>query len=392
MGPPGVETDPNKLNPNQATSMNSDQIPTEIWSEIFGHACTDDGTTGRSLSLVSSTFSEISRRFKYQSISIKRTKHVLHLAEILSAAPENDRKVKYLFIACPPIFFDATDEEEEEERVSDADTDEDESGYRNPGWGGYKHEKDPDRNYRPPKESDDDSDKDEGDESAAATDILEDLEFFKSAEWEERGTSDESEVNLDALTEEGMDIIQEALQRILKAVAPTLRILTILFEEEFLPRRLIPISVALPSLVELTVSTRRRLVDATDDITDSSIVFPSLRYLHIAGNIQFWPETPLQMIPKVAPSLTHLRAPCHPQNILLLPPTIERVLMVETWNTYLTRAIMRIKNAMVVRDLEEEVADFERYWRERIAGGIGVWRYDARPSSGRSEYYDSEDY
>ena len=84
--------------------------PPEIWHEIFALACTDTGLTGRSLSLVSKEFNEISGPLKYQSIAITRWRQLIAFAQTFTQLPDVQKKIKYLFIHCPYPFLDVEDD------------------------------------------------------------------------------------------------------------------------------------------------------------------------------------------------------------------------------------------------------------------------------------------
>lgn len=74
-------------------------FPTEIWEVIFGFACTDDGSTGRSLSLLSREVHEIVKPFKLQSLCAIGSNQVQKFSYLLAETPERYRNVRYLFIA-----------------------------------------------------------------------------------------------------------------------------------------------------------------------------------------------------------------------------------------------------------------------------------------------------
>jgi hypothetical protein len=57
-----------------------ESIPPEILSLIFSYACTDDGYTGRSLSLVSRYISDVSKPYKLQSVAVRGMWQVLEFA------------------------------------------------------------------------------------------------------------------------------------------------------------------------------------------------------------------------------------------------------------------------------------------------------------------------
>ncbi|KAJ6463366.1 hypothetical protein C8R45DRAFT_911496 [Mycena sanguinolenta] len=76
-----------------------ESIPPEIWTEVFSFCCTDDGSTGRALSMVSRAVHVGSKPLKYQSVCVVGLAHLLKLLATLSELPPDERKVKYLFIA-----------------------------------------------------------------------------------------------------------------------------------------------------------------------------------------------------------------------------------------------------------------------------------------------------
>ena len=90
-------------------------LPTEIWMQVLALACTDDGRTGRSLSLVSRRFNAISRPYKYQSLAIVRSKQILALESRLSQLQTEFKQVRFLFVLCPHLFLDVSDDESDDE-------------------------------------------------------------------------------------------------------------------------------------------------------------------------------------------------------------------------------------------------------------------------------------
>ncbi|TFK69323.1 hypothetical protein BDN72DRAFT_733339, partial [Pluteus cervinus] len=75
------------------------QLPLEVWSQIFELACTDNGYTGHSLSLVSKSFNTLSVPYKFQSISLRNLKHIFEFFFALKDAPPHLRRVRYLYMA-----------------------------------------------------------------------------------------------------------------------------------------------------------------------------------------------------------------------------------------------------------------------------------------------------
>jgi hypothetical protein len=72
--------------------------PTEIWAAICALACTDDGTTGRALSLVSKYMNEASKPFKYQCISVKE-RQLRPLVAAVEKLPPAARRFRNLFVS-----------------------------------------------------------------------------------------------------------------------------------------------------------------------------------------------------------------------------------------------------------------------------------------------------
>ena len=91
--------DPLKRNPFQPTTMATlDNCPPEICHRIYQFACTDDGTTGRTLSLVSKYIHDSSKPYKLQSISIYGPDKTRRFLLALQRTPEQYRRVSYLSI------------------------------------------------------------------------------------------------------------------------------------------------------------------------------------------------------------------------------------------------------------------------------------------------------
>lgn len=81
-----------------------DKCPVEICLHIFQFACTDDGKTGRSLSLVSRSVHDLSREAKLQSISVVGLGQILGFAALLDSTPAKYRRVHHLFLSnCPQL-------------------------------------------------------------------------------------------------------------------------------------------------------------------------------------------------------------------------------------------------------------------------------------------------
>lgn len=76
-----------------------DKLPPEILIEIASFACTDNGTTGRALSLVSKLFRATSSSVKLQSIALHAVSQFDAFAAHLDSLPRRLRRVRYLFVS-----------------------------------------------------------------------------------------------------------------------------------------------------------------------------------------------------------------------------------------------------------------------------------------------------
>jgi hypothetical protein len=72
--------------------------PPEICHKIFTEACLDDGSTGRSLSLVSKYIHEASSPTRFQNIALHGYMQITAFADILERTPPHLRRVCHLFI------------------------------------------------------------------------------------------------------------------------------------------------------------------------------------------------------------------------------------------------------------------------------------------------------
>jgi len=82
-----------------STKTIMDILPAELHSHICSLACTDDGYTARSLSLLSRYFFQTSLPFRYLSICITKTPQIQSLSERLQATPSHLRRIQRLFIS-----------------------------------------------------------------------------------------------------------------------------------------------------------------------------------------------------------------------------------------------------------------------------------------------------
>ncbi|KAH9926843.1 hypothetical protein B0H21DRAFT_137294 [Amylocystis lapponica] len=77
----------------------SDQFPAEIWTRIFSLACTDDGSTGRSISLVSTYIHDVSLPIQLQSIALAGHRQLHRFADMLERRPPHLRNVRNLCVS-----------------------------------------------------------------------------------------------------------------------------------------------------------------------------------------------------------------------------------------------------------------------------------------------------
>ncbi len=75
-----------------------DACPNEILILIFAEACTDDGLTGRSLSLVSRRVRDNSRRYALQSVALYGSHQLSAFASLLDKVPLEDRRILHLYL------------------------------------------------------------------------------------------------------------------------------------------------------------------------------------------------------------------------------------------------------------------------------------------------------
>ncbi|KAJ6611455.1 hypothetical protein B0H10DRAFT_1769364, partial [Mycena sp. CBHHK59/15] len=72
--------------------------PVEIWANVFSHTCLDDGSMGRTLSLVSRYVRNASRHVKFQAITINSLTDLTAFVGILESTPPHLRRVRFLTV------------------------------------------------------------------------------------------------------------------------------------------------------------------------------------------------------------------------------------------------------------------------------------------------------
>ena len=73
--------------------------PPEIWHDILWFACTDTGFTGRSISLTSRLFHELSKPVKLRSVGLRGVVHIIDFLNLIERTPVVERRVENLFIS-----------------------------------------------------------------------------------------------------------------------------------------------------------------------------------------------------------------------------------------------------------------------------------------------------
>jgi hypothetical protein len=324
------------------------QIPVEIWHLIFTLACTDDGSTGRSLSLVSTYFCDISAPFKYRSIAITHWSQIIAFSQFFCKLPASQKKTVYLFVHHPYPFLDVdgpssstgTDQTSEQSQSEDdlvSPESEDILNMRdgsalpecNDGddvieeafciveslsAGNGDLEDGSDRSY-----SDDNSDSVWDSEFEGSLDseedreILGDVEYLKAVR-DGRLTYDGNtrDDNLrDADIQAFFDKVLQAFHAILNEIPSTLQLLA-LYWHSFKPLQMHEILPALPCLLELHIN-RSSIISINSTIErhiyeepPTTVLFPQLKSLYISGDnprkLSFSDE-----LARAAPNLASLR-------------------------------------------------------------------------------------
>ncbi|KAI0824425.1 hypothetical protein BC628DRAFT_1411028 [Trametes gibbosa] len=76
-----------------------DTLPLELHAQIFAFACTDDGSSARSLALVSRYVHEVAAPYRYQSIAISGMEQMTELVTRLDTISPHSRRIRHLFLS-----------------------------------------------------------------------------------------------------------------------------------------------------------------------------------------------------------------------------------------------------------------------------------------------------
>ncbi|KAF8959605.1 hypothetical protein BDZ97DRAFT_1922780 [Flammula alnicola] len=295
--------------------------PAEIWTQIIAFACTDSGFTGRSISLVSRSFRTASRPFKYQSIALTRSKYIRAFRSIVSNLPPDEKRVRYLYVQCPNIFLDVSDDEADEDYDENLATVSDESDQSMNSASGSN-----DSNYEGSLT---------GEEQQELLDDAMSLTHIRSRSLS-RGPApeeDDGSAAFDREMQEGDAVVLDAFRALLDDISSSLLILSVNWSS-FEPLLIEELLLPLPYLVELHLRRAFTSQDEMDPESDepATVLFPLLRRLYISGYIDQRPDPFGRSIGKVAPVLTHLRMPIYHISLLptespRLPDSVQKVIV-----------------------------------------------------------------
>ena len=309
--------------------MDSNIFPVEIWHLIFSLACTDDGSTGRSLSLVSTHFRDISAPFKYQSIAITHWSQIIAFSQIFCKLPASQKKTLFLFVHHSLPFLDVNgypltkpiDQPSGESNIQEI---RDESSLPECSDGGGALEaldveslfaSDCDSESTPG--SDDNWDHSDGvwdSEFEGSLDddeereILEDIEYLKAV-CDERLPHDGStrdNILRDAEIQAFFDNILQAFHAVLNEMSSTLQLLAV-YWTSFKPLQVHQLLPPLPRLVELHINRSSILKGYYNyENPPTTTLFPELSSLYISG------DNPRRLsfsddLARIAPNLAYLR-------------------------------------------------------------------------------------
>ena len=318
--------------------MNS-VFPVEIWHLIFSLACTDDGSTGRSLSLVSTQFREISAPFKYQSIAITHWSQIIAFSQFFCKLPASQKKTISLFVHHPYPFLDVngypspttgTDQTSEKSQNEDdlerseesEDIQENRDGSALPECNdgdGVPEALDVESHFVGDWTSDGSDDSwDNSDgvwdsefegsfDEEEEREILEDVEYLEAVHggWLPPDGNTRDDSLRDADIQAFFDNVLQAFHTVLNEISSTLQLLAV-YWTSFKPLQIHKLLPPLPSLVELHINRSSILKRVIYEEPPTTVLFPQLLSLYISG------ENPRKLsfsdeLARIAPNLASLR-------------------------------------------------------------------------------------
>ena len=310
--------------------MESNIFPVEIWHIIFSFACTDDGSTGRSLSLVSTYFCDISALFKYRSVAITHWSQIISFSQFFCKLPASHKKTVSLFVHHPYPFLDVDgypspstrrDEQTSERSESEDDLEssrdmrvasslsecndviEEALDVESLFTGDSDLEGGSDSSF--PDNSDSEF---EGSlDSEEEREILDDIEYLEAIrDGRLAPDGDTRDDNLrDAELEAFFDKVLQAFHTILNEISPTLQLLAV-YWNSFKPLQMHEILPALPCLKELHINRSSIIWDDTYEEPPTTVLFPQLKSLYISGNNPRKQSFRDELV-RVAPKLASIR-------------------------------------------------------------------------------------
>ena len=305
-------------------------LPVEIWHLIFSLACTDDGSTGRSLSLVSTHFHQISAPFKYQSIAITHWSQIIAFSQFFCKLPASQKKTVALFVHHPYPFLDAdgysnpslamsTDQmpvsDDLESSEESEDTQEISDGLARLGCNdgddvievGGSDRSGSDDGLWDNGDSEWDSEFEGSLDSEEEREMLEDVNYLESVR-DGRLTSDGNTRDdnlLDADIQSFFNKVLQAFHAVLNEISSTLEVLAV-YWNSFEPLQMHEILPVLPCLIELHINRSSVLKKDIHEEPPATVLFPRLKFLYISGDnprkLSFGKE-----VARIAPNLAFLR-------------------------------------------------------------------------------------
>ena len=321
-----------------------DIFPVEIWHLIFSLACTGDGSTGRSLSLVSTRFRDISAPFKFQSIAITHWSQIIAFSQFFCNLPPSQKKTVALCVHHPYPFLDVdgysnpsvamgTDQMSDYHESSGSEESEDIQEIRDSlallGCkdsdgvievldvenlfacdGDFKSGSErngSDDGFWDNSDSESDSEFEGSLDSEEEREILEDVDYLESVR-DGRLTSDGNtrDDNLrDADIQAFFDKVLQAFHVVLNEISSTLQVLAV-YRNSFEPLQMHEILPVLPCLIELHINRSSVITKEFYEEPPATVLFPRLKYLYLSGDnprkLSFCKE-----VARVAPNLAFLR-------------------------------------------------------------------------------------
>jgi hypothetical protein len=296
-----------------------DSVPVEIWHHIFSFACTDDGTTGRSLSLVSTYFRAISAPFKYQSIAITHWSQIIAFSQFFCKLPAFQKKTVSLFVHHPYPFFDINDYPS---RTADTDQTSEQSQSED-DLESPEESKDIEGLFAGDLTSDLEGGSDDGSwdhsdgvwdsEFEGSLDSEEDREILEDGEYlgavrdgllPHDGNA-RDDVLRDADIQAFFDNVLQAFHVVLNEISSTLQLLGV-YWTSFEPLQIHKLLPPLPCLKELHINRSSVLESYLIEEPPTTVLFPRLTTLYISGDnprkLSFSEE-----LARIAPNLSSLR-------------------------------------------------------------------------------------